>query len=289
MVHLHKKIHHHFSHHKNQAATLIGGAICTLALVSVFFITRGVDPHTSELAFTEYSQSGAARGSIIPASCESSPWSANGDGNYSGCGTPVCGSTHYNCSAGSVGGTADYGAPDFQWQWWCTGPNPSTDVLCAEMKSPTCGSVTSGNPMLSIGQNTYDIYAYNVSNASTVLFPTWSDTGGQDDVVWIPGVNQGNDTWKATVNFLNQPTPGQFYSHVYMDTNGTNQTFCGAISFQRPNPGVGIDFAKQVITETSNITNPATGRPIRVIPTDTTESGDRHYRTIQDYLRLNNR
>lgn len=45
----------------------------------------------SELAFIEHSILGVNAGSVIPASCESSPWLvANGDGNYTGCATQVC-------------------------------------------------------------------------------------------------------------------------------------------------------------------------------------------------------
>jgi hypothetical protein len=40
-------------------------------LIGVFFVTRGVDPHTSELAFIEHSQTRS--GSVVPASCNSAP------------------------------------------------------------------------------------------------------------------------------------------------------------------------------------------------------------------------
>lgn len=43
-----------------------------------------------------------------------------------------CYSAHYNCSAGSLGATAEY--PD-QWQWWCNGTGGGSNKLCAELKS----------------------------------------------------------------------------------------------------------------------------------------------------------
>lgn len=51
--------------------------------------------------------------------------------------TPVngtCAATHYNCSAGNLGVTAEYSN---QWQWWCNGSNGGSNNLCAEMK-PQC-------------------------------------------------------------------------------------------------------------------------------------------------------
>ncbi|MCX6702061.1 MAG: hypothetical protein NTX96_02625 [Candidatus Zambryskibacteria bacterium] len=42
-----------------------------------------------------------------------------------------CASTHYNCSAGNLGATAEYSN---QWQWLCNGRDGGSNVLCAEMK-----------------------------------------------------------------------------------------------------------------------------------------------------------
>lgn len=86
---MHKKVLHYLKTQKS----LYGAGVTSLVIIfilagSIFMATRGEKPHTSELAFTEYSQTGD--GSVIPASCESSPWVANGDGNYTGCGTITC-------------------------------------------------------------------------------------------------------------------------------------------------------------------------------------------------------
>lgn len=62
-----------------------------IALMTLFFVTRGYTPNTSELAFREYSVIGSKSGSVIPASCDAAPWlTANGDGNYTGCVTETC-------------------------------------------------------------------------------------------------------------------------------------------------------------------------------------------------------
>ena len=85
----------------------------------------------AELRFSEVSSDKKIIGSVLPASCESDPWTANGDGNYGGCGTPACSSTHYSCAAGNLGAYEEYSNV---YNWWCTGPIPNTDVLCQEWK-----------------------------------------------------------------------------------------------------------------------------------------------------------
>ncbi len=48
--------------------------------------------------------------------------------------------THYTCSAGTLGSTAEYpnaANPDFYaYQWWCNGSNGGSNELCTEAKSP---------------------------------------------------------------------------------------------------------------------------------------------------------
>ncbi|MCF7898981.1 MAG: hypothetical protein K9L31_03465, partial [Candidatus Pacebacteria bacterium] len=116
--HLHtfyKKLH-------KQNYAVLAVFIILFVSVSIFFITRGTVPHSSELAYIEHSILGKDAGSVVPASCESSPWVANGDGNYTGCGTQVCWdgstitpamgqvcSTPANCT-GTPWGTVAHGA-----------------------------------------------------------------------------------------------------------------------------------------------------------------------------------
>ena len=69
-----KHIHKHVSSHKKTYTPLFSFiALSTIGLFVVFFLTRGAMPHTSELAFTEHSILGRNAGSVIPASCNSSP------------------------------------------------------------------------------------------------------------------------------------------------------------------------------------------------------------------------
>lgn len=112
----HKKLHHHVTKHKN-AVTILGLFIVSAIILSgIFFITRGADPHTAELAFTEYSSLGRSSGSVIPASCESGVdhWQTQtcGDGSVisicSFCPAPTCqawsGTRSAGCPSGYTGG-----------------------------------------------------------------------------------------------------------------------------------------------------------------------------------------
>lgn len=42
-----------------------------------------------------------------------------------------CSSSHYNCSSGNLGETAEWAD---QWRWWCNGSDGGSNVLCTEMK-----------------------------------------------------------------------------------------------------------------------------------------------------------
>ncbi len=85
----------------------------------------------AELRFSEVSKNNKISGSVLPASCESHHLVANGDGNYDGCATPVCGATHWNCDEGNLGAYQEYSDV---YNWWCNGPIPGTNLLCQEWK-----------------------------------------------------------------------------------------------------------------------------------------------------------
>ena len=58
------------------------------------------------------------------------------------------------------------------------------------------------------------------ANAEQVQFPTWSETNGQDDIVWYSGVNRGNGTWSVTVDSNNHKHGGKYNTHAYVAKNG---------------------------------------------------------------------
>lgn len=81
-------------------------------------------------------------------------------------------------------------------------------------------------------------YQYQISlsapwvngNGATVMFPTWSDANGQDDIVWYEGKRSSNGVWSVTVDGARHRSPGSFTTHVYVMSNGKN-TFAGAVSY----------------------------------------------------------
>lgn len=58
------------------------------------------------------------------------------------------------------------------------------------------------------------------ADGEQVLFPTWSETNGQDDIVWYSGVNRGNGTWSVTINSNNHKHGGKYNTHAYVTKNG---------------------------------------------------------------------
>ena len=103
---------------------------------------------------------------------------------------------------------------------------------------PYCSGVGPFGTVTSATSGTLDMYAYGVHDATQVLFPTWSDANGQDDIVWYPGVDLGGGTWKASIDLSRHrpgnPDMGTIFVHTWMI--GAQTAFCGANSFTRVPP-----------------------------------------------------
>ena len=161
-------------------------------------------------------------------------------GSYSCTGTvPANASMFANDNVGLSANTPySYSATDTgtRCQYSCNGGYNWNGSSCvATPPAPACSSTgPGGNPSILYSQGTYDVFAYGVTNATSVEFATWSSAGGQDDRVNYPGVNQGGGTWKATVNFANHADSGQFEVDIWM--NGSSSAFCGSARFSRTPP-----------------------------------------------------
>ncbi len=97
----------------------------------------------------------------------------------------------------------------------------------------SCASAGPDNSVVDYSAPTHDLFAYGVQNAANVSFAVWGTTGGQNDLVWYPGQNLGEGTWKATVDFDNHPESGQFSAHVYMNNR---VAWCDTADFTRTAP-----------------------------------------------------
>ncbi len=65
----------------------------------------------------------------------------------------------------------------------------------------------------------YDVFIYGVDdNVVKVQFPTWTDSGGSDDLEWINGVKVAKGVWRGTVIYSkhNNET-GKYFTDIYTD------------------------------------------------------------------------
>lgn len=69
------------------------------------------------------------------------------------------------------------------------------------------------------------------SNVKSVLFPTWSATNAQDDIVWYTATKTGANTWSANVNSKNHKHSGMYYTHCYATNTAGVQSFVGYTTY----------------------------------------------------------
>ena len=70
----------------------------------------------------------------------------------------------------------------------------------------------------------------NSGNVENVEFPTWSETGGQDDIVWYQGTRNRDGSWSATISADKHQDGGKFITHVYANYQG-QKIGIGAVSY----------------------------------------------------------
>jgi uncharacterized protein affecting Mg2+/Co2+ transport len=160
----------------------------------------------------------------------------------------------FNVTAPSTPGTYN-----FQWRMvrdgvtWFGAQTTNvaiTVVAPAQQLAPTCSSVVPSASTTTGTTGTFRVYAYGVTNTTSMVFPTWGDAGGQDDLYWYPGINAGNGTWYVEVNLANHkagaPEYGTFYTSVYMSNSTHAYVPCAATSWTRtaatPSSQFGWDY-----------------------------------------------
>lgn len=73
-----------------------------------------------------------------------------------------------------------------------------------------------------------------------VSFAVWSETGGQDDLVWYSGKQEAEGTWKTELNIRDHKTPGKYFVQVYGTVSG-QQTFLGGAEFEVSKPSAVVN------------------------------------------------
>ncbi len=91
-------------------------------------------------------------------------------------------------------------------------------------------------------QTQYTIQASNVAYAGgirTAKVAVWSNTGGQDDLVWYTMTNNGNNTYSVNVPIKNHKTAGTYQAHVYIVDQSGRSRYVHYTTFSVASPAVG--------------------------------------------------
>ena len=89
-------------------------------------------------------------------------------------------------------------------------------------------SISNGVSSVRINNNQFKVYAKGFLNYSNLLFPTWSNNDGMDDIKWYQGVRQTDGSYAILVdNSDHGYDVGKYYTDVYgTDSNG-KQVYLG--------------------------------------------------------------
>ncbi|MBP9686396.1 MAG: GBS Bsp-like repeat-containing protein, partial [Candidatus Doudnabacteria bacterium] len=158
----------------------------------------------------------------------------------------------------------------------CSGPTSTASdsrTVYVNGAAPACDNVYPQTAFTSATSGTLYAYAEGVTGASEVLFPTWGDTGGQDDLTWYQGVNLGGGRWRASIDLgahkVGNPEYGNINVHVYA-RSGSYPTipdgWCGAANFTRsasavPDVVLGISPSSGTYPQVATLTWTTTNNP----------------------------
>jgi len=107
--------------------------------------------------------------------------------------------------------------------------------------------------------STRRVYANEVSNTTSVYFPTWSDPGGQNDLIWYPGTYDGRGTWYADINVSNHATNDPttaMNTHVYLNNANYSDVFLDYANFMavpRPSTADAVSNLVRVLSDTLTV------------------------------------
>jgi len=102
---------------------------------------------------------------------------------------------------------------------------------------------------ISDGVYKFDVYGANVNgtDATSVRFATWSNEGGQDDLVWYMGENNGDSHFSVMVYRRNHLRDGQFTTHIYLYTSQVADVFLSGYTYSLYSPAEFNNHAKEVM------------------------------------------
>ncbi len=105
----------------------------------------------------------------------------------------------------------------------------TADIKAGSSQQPVSSEVSATR--ISDSRYQVSVSAPQVSGSSAkVLFPTWSDANGQDDIIWYEGVRSGNGVWYVEVDSSRHGSSGSYTTHAYTQING-ELAFVGAVNY----------------------------------------------------------
>ncbi|MCQ8259932.1 GBS Bsp-like repeat-containing protein [Streptococcus suis] len=114
-------------------------------------------------------------------------------------------------------------------------PSPSQTETSSVATEPT-GTVSVVN--VDAQKGSFDVKVTNVSSPkeiSNVYVPTWTETSGQDDIIWYEAKRQLDGSYLLNVNKAQHKYgSGKYHSHVYYRTTDGSLTGIGATSVVLP-------------------------------------------------------
>ena len=132
----------------------------------------------------------------------------------------ACSATHYNCSAGTIGATAEYAT---YWQWWCNGSNGGSNAQCTEMKPIPTLVISPPSVSLTVGNTSQLVAFYDPDGPSGVqaeqnvtFSANWSSSNA-----FIASVNNAAQKGLVTANAVGPAVVTATYSGLSKTANVT--------------------------------------------------------------------
>lgn len=144
---------------------------------------------------------------------------------------------HAGSSAVYFGGMWTRNGSEMKWSTFTSYLYKSDDgISIYRSKNVTSAPVNTTPPTISNvsvsynGSNGYTVSCTVTDNGggiSSVKFPTWTASNGQDDITWDTGTRSGN-TWSYTVNrSAHNNELGYYFTHIYAYSNSNTQSSYG--------------------------------------------------------------
>lgn len=98
-----------------------------------------------------------------------------------------------------------------------------------------------------IVQNSSDKTQYNIlikdiqvpGKADKILFPVWSETNSQDDIIWYSAKQQSEGVYQTTISLKNHKDLGIFQVHAYAEMPNGSRKYIDKTSFETMQPQMG--------------------------------------------------